>query len=37
MDGTKWTAAFEAPNGEPVLAVYPDPLTGGEPLLKGFD
>lgn len=31
MDGPKWTANFEAPDGEPILEVYPDPLTGGEP------
>jgi GH24 family phage-related lysozyme (muramidase) len=36
MDGHEWTAKFEAPNGEPVLAVYPDPLTGGDPWTVGL-
>lgn len=36
MDGHTWTASFEAPNGEPILAVYPDPLTGEEPWTVGL-
>ena len=36
MDGQTWTANFEAPNGEPVLAVYGDPLTGKEPWTVGL-
>lgn len=36
MNGHEWTANFEAPNGEPVLAVYPDPLTGGDPQTVGL-
>lgn len=36
MDGHTWTAAFEAPHGDPILAVYPDPLTGGEPWTVGL-
>lgn len=36
MHGHQWTAAFEAPGGKPVLAVYPDPLTGKEPWTVGL-
>lgn len=36
MDGQTWTAHFEAPNGEPVLHAYPDPLTGAEPFTIGL-
>jgi lysozyme len=36
MDGHRYTAEFEAPGGKPVLAAYPDPLTGGEPWTIGL-
>lgn len=36
MTGHEWTARFEAPNGEPILKVYGDPLTGGEPFTVGL-
>ncbi len=36
MDGHKYTALFEAPNGVPVLATYPDPITNGPPLTIGL-
>lgn len=36
MDGHQWTAQFEAPGGKPILRVYPDPLTGGEPYTCGL-
>lgn len=36
MDGHEYTALFEAPDGKPILAVYPDPLTGAEPYTVGL-
>lgn len=36
ITGHEWTAKFEAPNGEPVLKAYPDPLTGAEPWTIGL-
>lgn len=36
MEGHQWTAQFEAPDGKPVLAVYPDPISGGEPYTVGL-
>ncbi len=36
MDGHKYTANFEAPNGVPILKVYPDPITHGAPWTVGL-
>lgn len=37
MDGHEWTARFEAPDGKPVLKVYPDPLSAdGKPFTVGL-
>ncbi len=36
MDGHKWTACFEAPGGNPVLKVYPDPKTRNAPWTVGL-
>lgn len=36
MDGYQYTAEFEAPDGQPVLAAYPDPLTKSEPWTVGL-
>lgn len=36
MDGHQYTALFEAPGGEPVLKVYPDPKTKGPPWTVGL-
>lgn len=36
MDGHTYTAKFEAPDGEPILKVYPDPLTGSVPWTVGL-
>ena len=36
MDGHKYTALFEAPGGEPVLKVYPDPKTKSAPWTVGI-
>ena len=35
MDGHRYTALFECPNGIPVLHAYPDPLTGHFPFTIG--
>lgn len=36
MDGHQYTAAFEAPNGQPILHAYPDPITRGSPWTIGL-
>jgi lysozyme len=36
MDGHKYTALFEAPNGKPILQAYPDPITRGSPWTIGL-
>lgn len=36
MDGHQYTAQFEAPHGQPILAVYADPATGKAPWTVGL-
>lgn len=36
MDGHLYTAAFEAPGGQPILKVYADPATGKAPWTVGL-
>jgi len=36
MDGSRYTALFEAPGGKPILHAYPDPLTKAAPWTIGL-
>lgn len=36
MNGHQYTALFEAPGGQPVLKVYPDPATHNAPFTVGL-
>lgn len=36
MDGHQYTARFEAPGGQPILKVYPDPATRKAPWTVGL-
>ena len=36
MDGHQYTARFEAPDGQPILRAYPDPITRGSPWTIGL-